>query len=183
VFSDLPVAVSPDGRTVAVQRFTPESTDIYFLGPHDSQSAPIVKGAWGGVFSPDGRWLAYVSDESAPQVYVASIADRNRRYPVSVNGGSQPVWRKDGKELFFRNSDAVLAVQVSSSGAEPAFSQPATLFERRYAYGNNRGIAAYDVSADGQRFLMIKDQGGRAYIRVILDFFDVLNRIAPVSGR
>ena len=103
--------------------------------------------------SADGRYVAYVSDESGrEEVLAIPMSGKGERTFVSINGGSSPVWSRDGKELFYRAGDALMSVTVSTTGA-------LTLGERRklidltgYDSGDFRD---FDVSTDGQRFLLI----------------------------
>jgi Tol biopolymer transport system component len=108
-----------------------------------------------GVLSPDGGWLAYVSEETGiPQVYVQSFPNGERRTQVSSQGGTEPRWREDGQELFFLRSDRMMmAVPVS---LRPTFQaeEPKTLFRTRVPLMANAFRSHYDVSADGERFLV-----------------------------
>src|SRR5262249_28033810 len=113
----------------------------------------------GAAFSPDGRWLAYSSDESgAPQIYVRPFPMAPGRFQVSANGGTQPQWRRDGKELFFvgRTSTMMAAsvVRATSDGFEAGIA--AELF-KAFVVPNSR--RQYAVAKDGQRFLLIRPQG------------------------
>ncbi len=104
--------------------------------------------------SPDGRWLAYVSDESgAPAVYVRPFPGPAARYLVSADGGSEPRWSPDGRRLFYRNGRKMLAATVSTT---PGFAVTgrAALFEGSYAAGASH--RNYDVSGDGREFLMLQ---------------------------
>lgn len=106
-----------------------------------------------GRFSPDGRWVAYVSNESGrPEVYVRSFPDGGGQWQVSTTGGAQPIWRRDGKELFYIGADRrLMAVEIrSAAGFETA--TPVELFQTQVAGYTlpNR----YAASADGQRFLI-----------------------------
>ncbi len=105
--------------------------------------------------SPDGRWLAYTSNESGrDEVLVQSFPGAGRPDTDFHDGGIEPVWSRDGRELFYLNGDAMMAVEIRTS---PTFAAgPAqTLFEGRYVLGTN-AVASYDVSADGQRFLRVQ---------------------------
>jgi hypothetical protein len=107
-----------------------------------------------GAFSPDGPFEAYVSRESGQnEIYVRSFPDGDGRWQVSKDGGVDPRWRRDGKELFYLQGTKVMAVEISSS---PTF-QPGTpkeLFEAPFAQaGDWSRNSAYDVSPDGKRFL------------------------------
>jgi serine/threonine-protein kinase len=116
-------------------------------------------------FSPDGRWLAYSSDESnRPEVYVQPYPGPGPRKAVSANGGTGPAWSHDGRELFYTTTQstggqAVLTrMMVVPVTLRPTFSAGAArqLFEGRY--GATAGIRSYDVTADGKRFLMVQQK-------------------------
>jgi serine/threonine-protein kinase len=140
--------------------------------------------------SPDGRWIAYDSDESGQfEVYVRSYPApySGGRWQISSGGGRQPLWSSDGAELFYRNfNGAMLAASVTLG---PTFTPgPAvTLFENaRYAGGGAQGGGrTYDLSRDGRQFLMIKASGSPAEdpalsLVVVLNWFEELKRVVPV---
>jgi hypothetical protein len=114
--------------------------------------------------SPDGRWLAYCSNESGkPHVYVQAFPGPGAKIQVSGESGTDPVWRRDGRELFYRQGDAMIAVGVSTTAGFSA-GRPQELWRGAYSHGMSSscgqpGLSSsnYDVSSDGQRFLMIKD--------------------------
>jgi serine/threonine-protein kinase len=107
--------------------------------------------------SPDDRWLAYVSDETGrDEVYVRPFPDGGGRWVISAAGGIEPRWRRDGRELFYRNADTVIAVQVRTDSAF-AVGERSALFTANY-YKTGRH-ATYDVYPDGQRFLFITAVG------------------------
>jgi hypothetical protein len=89
---------------------------------------------------------------------------------VSTDGGTQPVWNPNGKEIFYRVGDKMMSVVVTFGGGDVTLSQPVPLFERRYAYGAGITIPNYDVTRDGQRFLMVKDESTAGRLRVILNW-------------
>jgi serine/threonine protein kinase len=107
--------------------------------------------------SPDGRWMAYTSNESGKnEIYVRPFPDvEGGRQKVSTDGGDSALWSRNGRELFYRNGDAVMTVLVQT---EPTFSLgiPRILFRRTYASEGNPLFNRWDVSPDGKRFLMIK---------------------------
>jgi hypothetical protein len=127
--------------------------------------------------SPDGRWLAYVSNESGRyEVYVQSYPGPGARLQVSTDGGRAPLWSADGRQLFYRYADQMMAVPVA---AGPSFSagKPRLLFEGRYAGG-------YDVSPDGRRFLMIRieeESADKTELHVVLNWFEELKRLVPTK--
>ena len=115
-------------------------------------------------FSPDGRWMVYVSNESGQfEVYLRPYPGPDRKMQVSTQGGTHPKWNRNGKELFYRVGNKMMVVDVSTS-PDLTLSQPRVLFEQRYAFGSAQTIPNYDVSPDGQRFVMVKDDSasGRA---------------------
>ena len=132
--------------------------------------------------SPDGRWLAYVSDESGrEEIYVRPFPDigAGGRWQVSTGGGTQPLWSRDGSELFYRNDDALLGVPVET---QPSFTagNPAVVLDGWYT--TNQGGRGYDVSLDGERFLMLRqyeDAASTVEIVVVENWFAELERLAP----
>ena len=102
--------------------------------------------------SPDGRWMAYVSDETGrAEVYVRAFPEGGARWQVSTEGGTEPVWSRDGRELFYVNPVGEMVSVAVSPGNPPTFGQETKLFQARLEEGVDRH---YDVSADGQRFIL-----------------------------
>src|SRR5882762_11937504 len=116
-------------------------------------------------FSPDGRWLGYCSNESGKaQVYVQAFPGPGPKIQVSNDGGTDPVWKRNGGELYYRNGDSMMAVPVSTAATFKA-GRPQELWKGPYSHGMSSSCGApgatssnYDVTADGNRFLMIKDE-------------------------
>lgn len=106
-------------------------------------------------FSPDGKWLAYQSDESEhSEIYVVPFPSGQGRWQISSNGGSQPRWRHDGKVLFFIGTDAkITASEISESGSNLEIGKPRSIITIQTPA--IRGFV-YDVSGDGKRFLTIQ---------------------------
>jgi len=133
--------------------------------------------------SPDGRWLAYASNESGRnEVLVQSFPEPGGRTQLSTSGGIEPVWSRDGRELFYLNGDAMMAVEIRTS---PTFtvSAPRMLFEGRYVPSPN-AVASYDVSADGQRSLRVQPMHPDPptdQIQVGLNWFEELKRLVPMQ--
>jgi Tol biopolymer transport system component len=127
--------------------------------------------------SPDGRFLAYVSGESGmSEVYVRPLLDGGEKWRISTNGGSQPRWSRDGKELFYVEGNTLLAVSVST---KPPFSFGAAT--RLFSDPNldwNYGHPIYDVSADGRRFVLTEPVGEsrQASIHVVQNWFAEFKR-------
>ena len=107
-------------------------------------------------FSPDGKWVAYGSDESGRwEVYVAAFPRFGRKQQVSKGGGGQPVWRDDGRELFYLTEDGhIVSVPITQSGNRLEFGPPEPLFQSEVRVDFN--VDQYAVSEDGQRFLVIQ---------------------------
>ena len=134
------------------------------------------------LFSPDGRWLAYVSDVSGQnEVYVRSFPGPGGRWQISTDGGLEPAWAPNGREMFYRSGNRIMAVDIST---EPTFSaaRPELLFERQYQ--TRAGGRANFATADGQRFLIVQpvQQGTEArQINVVLNWFEELKRLVPTN--
>jgi len=108
-----------------------------------------------GQFSTDGRWIAYSSNSSSlDQVYVQAFPKPGGKFQVSTNGGIRPRWRRDGKELFYMTPDRrLMAVEVKATATTFEAGRPRELFQTR-AVTTLPGHSVYDVTADGQRFLI-----------------------------
>jgi len=182
----LPGSWSPDGRTLAfVERDPANGRDIRLLpmaGDRTSRpllDSPFDEGA--PRFSPDGRLLAYVSNESGrSEVFVRSLA-AGRGVQVSSNGGTEPVWARDGARLFYRHGGQMADVPVQ--GAAPVrVGPPHMLFEDTFTVGT-LDAANYDV-ADGDRFLMVQPetQSAARDVHVLVNWASVLGP-APLSTR
>jgi Tol biopolymer transport system component len=109
--------------------------------------------------SPDGRWVAYTSDESGrSEIYLDSYPKPGRRVAISSKGGAHPVWRADGRELYYWNNGTLLAVGVELRASEvPTVGAPSSLFRAPYYVGPN---TMYDVSPNGKQFVIIKASSG-----------------------
>jgi eukaryotic-like serine/threonine-protein kinase len=149
---------SSDGRFLTYYRSDPKTQlDVWVLPLFgDRKPFPFLHSDFNesqGQFSPDGRWMAYMSDESGnPQIYVQSFPELTGKWQISTDGGSQPRWRRDGKELFYVSPDRkLMAVRVKSGATFEAESSRA-LFETTLPAMAIR--QTYAVSADGQRFLL-----------------------------
>jgi serine/threonine-protein kinase len=156
----------------------------------DSEVTPLLATMFGEAnaqVSPDGRWLAYESDESGKlEVYVRPfpMVDAGR-WQVSTGGGAQPVWARSGRELFYRSGDAVMSVSIEASSSFVA-RNPVVLFKGQYA--PSLGGRNYDVSPDGRRFLMLKVASNAdaknipsARFIVVEDWFEDLKRLVPTN--
>ena len=190
-----PQAFSPDASALVVEvRSTREeiAPDLGLLAlDGDGTVAPLLQDEWderNGAISPDGRWLAYQSDETGEhEVYVRPFPDVDGgRWEVSSNGGTMPVWHPSSAELFFIGSDGLMALTFET---EPTFTPGAVtpLFDvTPYVTTGNRRIIA--VAPDGQRFLLLKNATGQTdtedtaapEITVVINWVEELKARVPV---
>lgn len=176
---------SPDRQALAWTDFDPVTGgDIRVLRTDGAGTVrDVVTGPFnqrGPAFAPDGRWLAYTSDETGrDEVYVQAYPGPGAKLQISVGGGSQPVWARDGKELYYRGERQMMAVGVSLSPEFTAADQR-PLFADTYEL-EHRDDRNYDVSGDGKRFLMVKTERTAAstQLMVVLNWFQELQRHAP----
>jgi serine/threonine-protein kinase len=186
--NDVPISWSPDGQLLA---FTEDSANrsrsIWTLSIKDRKAQPFgqnLRRDSAPQFSPDGRWIAYDSNESGrEEIYIRPFPGPGGRYQIST-GGTEPVWNPKGHELFYRNLGKMMAVEVTT---QPSFSagEPKILFEGSYVI-SPRSAADYDVSPDGQRFLMLKsaDAAPRPeQINVVLNWFEELKQRVPLGTK
>lgn len=179
-------SVSPDGQILAFHEFSPQTGgDIWVLSLQgDRKPRPFLQtpsNEVGARFSPDGRWIAYMSDESGhPEVYVQAFPGPGGKWKISTEGGVEPVWSRNSPELFYRNEDQMMAVDVAT---QPTFiaSKPRFLF--RGQFDRTPWGANYDVSPDGQRFLMIQVVEATAsnQIHVVLNWLEELKGKVPTK--
>jgi hypothetical protein len=123
-----------------------------------------------------------VSDESGrDEVYVQAYLERGQKIPVSTEGETSPVWSKDGRELFYRKGDSLMAVPVKT-GTVFAVGKPEKLFDQQMVIDTNPGTGSlnFDVSADG-RFLMIIPTGKTHEVELVLNWFEELKRLGLVK--
>jgi Tol biopolymer transport system component/predicted Ser/Thr protein kinase len=172
---------SPDGQTLAFEQSNPGTGfDLFVYRLGDRKVETFLQTRFNEIapqFSPDGRWLAYVSDESGrSEVYVQPYPGPGGKWQISTEGGTEPVWARNG-ELFYRNSDKMMAVGTITKGNFSA-DTPKVLFEGHYATYNT--MPAYDVTPDGQRFLLAKTaEQGPQEISVVLNWTEMLKQKAP----
>jgi len=184
----LPFSFSPDGKLLALiepPSTTPGGTSIWILRMNDHKADLFLQTASVSdvpKFSPDGRWLAYASDESGRrEIYVQPYPGPGGKWQISTDGGNEPVWSPNGRELFYRNQDKMMAVDIST---QPAFAagKPHELFAGDYVR-SYAGGPFYDVSRDGNRFLMLKPvgEGAPTQINVVLNWTEELKRLVPTG--
>jgi serine/threonine-protein kinase len=156
----------------------PDGPPHRFLQTTSSEFHPAI--------SPDGRWMAYVSDESGSwEVNVRPYPGPGAVTQVSIDGGAEPLWSPDGREIYYRRQwgDQVLAVSFDPGVPSPRLGQPRLLFEGRYAHGYLYG-RRYDLSPDGERFLMVKEgepPPAQTQYNIVLNWFEELEQLVPTD--
>jgi serine/threonine protein kinase/Tol biopolymer transport system component len=197
-YTQAPSSWSRDGQLLAFIEITPTTGyDLWVLRMGDPSAGsgqvrkaqpflrtPFDEGA--PQFSPDGRWLVYISDESGRrEIYVQPYPGPGGKWQISTEGGTEPVWNPNGRELFYRSGDKMMAVDIAT---QPAFAvgKPRMLFEGQYQPARAT-FPYYDVSTDGQRFLMVKPteqaQAAPTQINVVLNWFEELKQKVPVGKK
>jgi serine/threonine-protein kinase len=171
-----PASWTADGRSLVFRTVSDVARDLYVLttegdqAPEPFTNTPHLE--YAPALSPDDRWLAYSSDLSGQlEVYVEPYPSGGAPYQVSTEGGMEPVWSRDGRELFYREEQRFVAARIATNPFR--VEQREVLFEKPYApwfYHSN-----YDVHPDGERFVMINPSGeGRLQITVVLNWFEEL---------
>lgn len=183
-----PSSWSPDGTILAMTSFTGvRGSDVVLVSPGQSvrsildsrfnETAPAI--------SPDGAWLAYCSDESGQwEVYATSFPEPGQKLQVSVGGGTQPVWARDGLELFYRAGSRLLSVNLEAGGELTAKSPVEVIHSMPHSLeATVPGTPLFDVAPDG-RFLVVRQAPLPAVTRleVVLDWFTELRRRAPLAS-
>lgn len=180
---------SPDGHTLVIEIQDPGSSgDIWRLNLDGTPTATVFLqtpfNERNSRLSPDGRWLAYVSDESGrDEVYIQAFPQGGSKVQVSSSGADQPVWSRDGRTLFIRGGRAIQAIPFHA-GPPPTFGATTALFLDRFESPQAGGHTGYDVFPDG-RFLMIQSQArpnAREEIVVVVNWIDELKQLVPPAA-
>jgi Tol biopolymer transport system component len=172
---------SPDGQFLAYTNFQPGSDgDIWIMSMLNGVSRPFVRTVFNERaprFSPDGKYIAYTSSESGrDEIYVQSFPGPGGKWQISNEGGREVVWSPTGKQLFYRSGDKMMVSDIDTKTSFRAVS-PRVLFTGQFV-PTRRGEAAYDVTKDGTKFLMVQrdENGPQPSLIVVLDGFDDLQR-------
>jgi dipeptidyl aminopeptidase/acylaminoacyl peptidase len=188
-YLNAPMSWSPDGQLLAFMEINPTTQrDIWVLRMGDRKAQPFLRTRFNETtprFSPDGHWVAYVSDESGRfEVYVQPYPGPGGKWQISTEGGAEPTWSPNGRELFYRNVDKMMSVDITTQRGFSA-GTPRMLFEGRYA-PPPVPLTNYDISLDGQRFLMIKpseQEAAPTKINVVLNWFEELKQKVPTGKK
>ncbi len=191
-----PFSVSGDGNFLAGEMANAGNLDLYIL-PLDGSSEPEVFLASEfderyPDFSPDGRWITYASNESGQfEVYVRPYPAAGGKWQVSDGGGAWPLWSGDGRKLFYRTNSGVMEVSAEASGDSLSIGTPKAAVDGPFR-GGMFGITVggyifgdYDVSPDGQRFVMFPedtDAAPKTHVTMVFNWFDELEKTLP-SGK
>jgi serine/threonine-protein kinase len=204
-----PTSWSPDGRVLALYggggaagEVRPDggsSRDLWMLHVEGDKrvAKPFVQTSFeerGAIFSPDGRWVAYVSNKAGQNdVYARPYPGPGGEVTISVGGGREPVWAPSGRELFYRREGKLLSVRIESSAMTMTVGAPAPVFDDPYRLDTGAaagGVANYDIAPDGKRFVMVEEPqaspaGGRDPVRlqVILNWLGGPERRGTTNAR
>jgi Tol biopolymer transport system component len=190
-FGIYPTDVSRDGRFVAThQTSSGDGYDLVVVALAEAARQPYLNSRFNEIqprFSPNGRWIAYASDETGRfEIYVRPFPVADGKWPISAGGGMQPEWRRDGRELFYLSADGkLMAVDVTTDGAGFAAGVPRALFDVDIPETTIPYPSDYTVSADGQRFLVntVVDQPSRPPLTVILNWAAALGKQSSLDAR
>jgi len=182
---------SQDGKYLALVEEARPGTgmDILIWNVQEKQMVPFLSSKFNErypEFSPTGPWLAYSSDESGRhEIYVRPFPGSGAKHQVSSQGGVEPLWSRNGKQIFYRVGGQVWVVDVM---AEKEFQtgKPRMLFDKP-EYINSSPLRNYDISLDGQRFLMVRVEGGQpspaTQIILVQNWFEELKRLVPAGKK
>ncbi len=183
--TQIPSSWSADGKLAFSELVPSTGFDIRLL-PTDGPPEDFIQTSSneiGATFSPDGRWLAFASDESGQYEIQVREYPSGEKHVVSAGGGAEPTWAPNGRELFFRNGEWMMAVSIET---EPRFvaGKPKLLFEAPYS---EAGVyhPNFDITPDGNRFIIIQNklETTADHVIVVLNWFDELKERVPVNGR
>ena len=186
-YDQSPGSWTSDGQTLALVEAHADTGHIILLEARSGRVRPFLNSQFSETypeFSPDGCWIAYSSDESKRnEVYVRPFPGPGMTHQVSSQGGIQPLWARNGKQLFYRWQDQVWVVDVKTDGGF-ATSRPRVLFERA-GYLQGTPIRSYDLSPDGRRFLMVKTEQRKptpvTEMILVMNWTDELKQRVPVK--
>jgi len=174
-------AVSPDGTVLAFhEHHRVTGWDMWTLPLDDGDPSPFLVTEFdegNASFSPDGRWLAYQSEESGRlEVYATPFPDPSEKIQISTNGGGGPIWSRDGREIFYREVHRTMSVAVVPEGARLVPSTPQFLFEAdtQVPFFSLR----YSPAPNGERFLVAMNPDEKSEgIRLVLNWFQELRQL------
>jgi serine/threonine-protein kinase len=175
-----PIHWSPDGKWLAFVENSPlNSGDVWVQSADGDRKASLFEqNAFAPHFSPDSKWIAYSSDKSGRrEIFVRPFQEAGGRIQVSTDGGTEPVWSRDGKELFYLNGDKTMAVDIQTNPTLRV-GAPHLLFAGRYLPSPN-STSGYDVSPDGKRFIKVLPTRAEqvSHLNVVINWDEELKRL------
>ncbi len=180
-----PLAWSPDGRFLLYVDVDPVTGADIWVRPLEGEPWPLVNSPFqeaNAQFSPDGRWVAYYSNRLGPhQIFLQSFPDPGEELPFTTEGGRDPIWTRGGREIVYWFG-GMMAVDIVTAPT-PSWSAPTLLFDGPYIAGSGEGsLKNYDVTADGERFLMVRrpGQSEAPSVHVIVNWLEELKERVPV---
>ena len=196
----VPWSFTADGKRLAFMEVNPETGYDLWTVPLESDTAGLRAGKpepylqtpfdeRHDSFSPDGRWLAYASNESGGyQVYVRAFPDKGGKWQVSNSGGVNPLWSRNGRELFFRTEDnQIMVASYTVKGDSFVADKPRVWSEKRIA---SLGFTAtYDIAPDGKRIVALmpastpEDQKAESHVFFLENFFDEVRRRTATQSK
>jgi Tol biopolymer transport system component len=187
-YEQWPGSWSADGKTIALVESHPDTgMDIALLDHGSGRVTPFLNSLFSELypeFSPDSRWIAYTSNASKrSEVYVQPLPGSGMKQQVSTDGGTEPLWARNGRRLFYRWQDQMWVVDVLTDGSFVA-GKPRLLFEKS-GYSSGSPIRSYDLSLDGQRFLMVRFEQRKptpvTEMTFVQNWFENLKRLVPAD--
>ena len=195
-----PFSFTPDGKRLAYNEVNPTTAYDVLTAPIEKDGAGLRAGKpeiflqtsadeRNAVFSPDGRWLAYTSNESGKyEVYVSAFPDKGGKWQISNSGGAYPVWSRNGQELYFRSDDNLIMVATYAVKADSFVpDKPRVWSERRLADFGTIGFNNYDLAPDGKRIAALmpvespEAQQTQSHVIFLMNFLDELQRKVSTS--
>ncbi len=183
--SQIPDSYSREGVLAYSLTAVPGNRDLWVLPPEVESPIEFLSTQYDerqAMFSPGGDWIAFTSDRSGQdEIYVTAYPEGGTSHQVSIGGGREPIWARDGAELFYRKENQMMVVSLQM---QPTFDakRPRLLFEG--TFDHNRQVSNYDVTPDGQRFVMVRTSDVErppTQINVVLNWFEELKRLVPTE--
>jgi serine/threonine-protein kinase len=187
--AEFPLNWSPDGGILAFSKVRPGTLRNVWMLPVGGKPQPFLDTEADerpAMFSPDGRWLVYAVRQANREedVYVQPYPGPGPKFLISTGGGAEPVWSPTGREIFYRSLDGTRMMTVAVQ-TDPSFTAaaPKLLFEGKYHFHEGGFYPTYDVTRDGQNFLMIEPEQRAAANRLIVavNWVEELRRRIPAK--
>jgi serine/threonine-protein kinase len=187
----IPCGFTPDGNTVIYSEVGDTKGDLWSLSLEEGATPePFLVTPFNEkhpALSPDGKWLAYTSNESGrEEIYLRPFPKAAGKWQVSTSGGQHAMWSPDGTELFYEEDNDLMDVVIDLSAGAPMIGRPSTLFE--LPMGVREFGRGYDISPDGQRFVAVKAElrggdFGESHLRFVFHWFSELETKIPKSKK